>query len=164
MNKTLKRIRGALGMGLIWAVAWAPVALIIGLIVDPDGSMDEMWPAIGAYPGFLGGVLFAVILGIVARRRRFDELSVGRFAAWGAAAGLLVGSLPFLLAGPAGEGPALLVAGGVVGVVTAMSALSAAGSLVLARMAERRELTAFTEPPLRPLPAARAAESRRPRE
>src|SRR4051794_26810298 len=105
MTKWLRRIRGALGMGLTWAVGWAVVAVLIGLAVDRDGSMDEMWPAIGAYPGFLGGVVFSVVLAIAARRRRLGELSISRVAAWGAAAGLLVGVLPFTIGTSTSELP-----------------------------------------------------------
>lgn len=126
-------------MGLTWAVVWGPVAVLIGLFVDPDGSMDEMWVAIGAYPGFLGGVAFSAVLAIAARRRRLDELSLARVAAWGAAAGLLVGSIPFVLGDPDSERPLWLLAGVVIGSITLLSAASAAGSLALARTAERRE-------------------------
>ena len=138
MKKWLKRVRSALVMGLIWALAWAPVGILIGMIVDPDGSMDEMWFLVGAYPGFLGGVVFAAVLGIAARNRRFEELSIGRCAAWGAGAGLLVGVLPFLLGSPTTAIPLWLLALVVIGSFTLMSAVSAAGSLALARMAERR--------------------------
>src|SRR5688572_25829961 len=48
-------------------------------------------------PGFLGGTLFSIVLGIAARRRRFDELSLPRFATWGAAGGLLLSFLPAAL-------------------------------------------------------------------
>ncbi|HEX2208133.1 MAG TPA: hypothetical protein VHG93_10665 [Longimicrobium sp.] len=140
MKKGLRRIRGAIGMGLTWAVVWAPVAVLIGMFVDPDGSMDEMWPAIGAYPGFLGGVVFSVVLAIAARRRGLDELSLSRVAAWGAAAGLLVGVLPFTIGEPTTERPLWLLAGVVIGSITLLSAVSAAGSLALARMAEKRTL------------------------
>jgi hypothetical protein len=139
MKKWLRRIRGAVGMGLTWAVVWAPVAVLIGLFVDPDGSMDEMWPAIGAYSGFLGGVAFSVVLGIAARRRSLDELPLARVAAWGALAGLLVGVLPFTIGEPATERPLWLLAGVVIGSITLVSAVSAAGSLALARRAEQRE-------------------------
>jgi hypothetical protein len=126
-------------MGLTWAVVWGPVGVLIGMIVDPDGSMDEMWVAVGAYPGFLGGVVFSAVLGIAARRRRIDELSLSRVAAWGAAAGLLVGALPFAVGTASGELPLWLLGGVVVGSITLLSGVSAAGSLALARMAERRE-------------------------
>lgn len=141
-HRWLRRIRGAVGMGLLWALVWAPVGVLIGLVVDPDGSMDEMWGAVGAYPGFLGGLAFAVVLGIVGRRRRFEELSLSRFAAWGAVAGLLVGALPLVLGGLAGGGPAWLLGGVIIGSITLLSAASAAGSLALARRSERRALTA----------------------
>ena len=138
MRKWLRRIRGAVLMGLTWAVVWAPVAVLIGLIVDPDGSMDEMWVAIGALPGFLGGVVFATVLGIVGARRRFEELSVPRFAAWGAIAGLLVGLFPFAVGTPTSDVPIWLLGGVVVGSITVLSSASAAGSLALARRAETR--------------------------
>ncbi len=63
-------------MGLTWAVVWAPVGPLIGMIVDPDGSKDEPWAAVGAYPGFLCGVVFSMVLWIAEGRRRFDELSL----------------------------------------------------------------------------------------
>ena len=129
-------------MGLLWALVWAPAAVLLGLVVDPDGSMDEMWVAIGAYAGFLGGLAFAVVLGILGRRRRFEELSLVRFAAWGAAGGLLVGALPLVLGGPAGGGSPWLLSGVILGSITLLSAASAAGSLALARRAERGALTA----------------------
>ena len=142
MKPWLRRVRGAVVMGLLWAAVWVPVAVVIGLAVDPDGSMDEMWPAIGAFPGFLGGVVFSIVLGIVGRRRRFDELSVPRFAAWGALAGLLVGLLPFVLGTPTSRIPLWQLMLVVVGPITLLSALSAAGSLALARKAQQRERVA----------------------
>jgi len=142
MKKWLRRIRGALGMGLTWALVWAPVAVLMGLAIDPDGSMDEMWVAIGAYPGFLGGVVFSAVLAVAARRRRLEELSLPRVAAWGAAAGLLVGSIPFTFGEPASDTPVWLLASVVIGTITVLSAASAAGSLALARMGEKRELGA----------------------
>ena len=139
MKKWLRRVRGAVLMGLTWAAVWAPVAVLIGVTVDPDGSMDEMWVAIGAYAGFLGGVVFATVLGIVAGRRRFGELSLPRFAAWGAVAGLLAGALPFAIGDSTAERPLWLLAAIVMGSVSLLSALSAAGSLALARKAQGRE-------------------------
>jgi len=53
MRNWLGRIRGAVLMGLAWGVAWAPLGVLLGWFVDRDGSMDEMWVAVGAYPGFL---------------------------------------------------------------------------------------------------------------
>jgi MFS family permease len=139
MKKWLRRIRGAVLMGLTWAVVWAPVGLLIGMIVDPDGSMDEPWVLVGTFPGFLGGVAFAVVLGIVGRRRRFTELSLSRFAAWGAAAGLLVGAL-WLFVVLLSDPPRWSLNAVVVGSLTLLSAVSATASLAVARMAEKRHL------------------------
>lgn len=137
MTRWLKRMRGALLMGLTWAVVWAPIGVLIGLIVDADGSMDEPWPLIGAYPGFLSGVIFSIVLGIAARRRRFEELSVPRFAAWGAAAGLLLGMLVRAAGSPSPGIPGWLPVV-VTGAFGLLGAGSAAGTLALARRAERR--------------------------
>lgn len=146
MKKWLRRVRGAVGLGITWALCWAPVAVLIGFIVDPDNSMDEMWPAIGAYPGFLGGVVFSIVLGVAARHRRLDELSVPRTAAWGALAGVIVGALPFLI-GDATTDRVWLLATVVIGTITALSAASAAGSLALAQRAERRAVSSRATAP-----------------
>ena len=140
MKKWLRRIRAAVTMGLLWAVPWAIVAVVIGMVVDPDDSMDEMWFLIGAYPGFLGGVLFSIVLSIAERRRNLGELSVRRFGAWGAAAGLAIGVLPFLLGTPSAEINVARLATAVIGSFTLMSAASAAGSLALARRGHARQL------------------------
>ena len=127
-------------MGPTWAVVWAPVAVLIGMIVDPDGSMDEMWPAIGAYPGFLSGVIFSAVLAIAARRRRLDELSLSHVGAWGALAGFLLGMFPFVVGEPTSERPLWLLGVVFVGSTTLLGAVSAAGSLAIARRSQEREL------------------------
>ena len=54
MKQGLRRVRAAVVMGLLWAVIWAPAAILLGtLVIDPDNSMDEMWVMVGAIPGFL---------------------------------------------------------------------------------------------------------------
>lgn len=84
--------------------------------------------------GFLAGAAFSGILGIFARRRRFDEMSLPRFAGWGALGGLLLSGIVALAAGPGAE---ILVLGPV---FAAARAISAAGTLALARRAEERGL------------------------
>jgi len=86
------------------------------------------------------------VLGIAGRRRRFEELSLPRFAAWGAVGGLLLSLLPAALVGvglatisPSGAGVWQLTAA-IVAPLTLLSAVSASGSLLLARTAERRAL------------------------
>ena len=140
MKSWLRRIRGAVLMGLTWALVWAPVGVLIGTIVDPDGSMDEMWVLVGAYPGFLCGLAFSIVLGFAERRRSLDELSLRRTGAWGAAGGLLVGLLPFAVGTASTALPLWQWGVLIVGTFTLLSAGSAVASLWLARMAKKREV------------------------
>jgi hypothetical protein len=55
-------------------------------------------------------------------------------------AGLVIGVLPFLLGTPSAEIDVARLAAVVIGSFTLMSAASAAGSLALARKAEKREM------------------------
>ena len=138
----LRRVRGAVFMGLTWAVVWAPIAVLAGLVVDPDGSMDEMWVAIGAYPGFLCGVVFFAVLRIAEGRRGLDELPLSRVAAWGAVPGLLVGVLPFTIGESTSKLPLWQLAAIVLGSFTLLSAVSAVGSASFLRYAARRRAPA----------------------
>ncbi len=143
MKNWLRRIRGAVLMGLTWAVVWAPIGVLIGMIVDPDESMDEMWFAVGGYPGFLCGAVFFAVLGIAEGRRRFDELSLSRVGAWGAVSGVLVGALPFVLGSSENARlPAWLLGVAIIGSITLLSAVSAAGSLALAKWWRRKNSSA----------------------
>jgi hypothetical protein len=133
MRKWLRRIRGAIGMGLTWAAAWFGAGLILLLTVGV-GAADVPFPLFFALLGFLAGVTFSGVLGIVEGRRRFDQMSLPRFAAWGAIGGLLLSGI---LAWAAGLGGEFLV----LGPLFALSGAGcAAGSLALARKAEDREL------------------------
>ncbi len=133
MKKWLRRIRGAIGIGLTWAAAWFGAGLIL-LLILPVGAADVPFPFGFALPGFLAGVTFSGVLGIVEGRRRFDQMSLPRFAVWGGVGALLLCGVFVLAAGLGGEilvlGPVFALAG----------AGCAAGSLALARMAEDREL------------------------
>ena len=152
MKKSLRRIRGALGMGMTWAVGWALAGVLIGVTSRllpglPWDSFFEVFdaplPAL-AIPGFVAGALFSAVLGIAGRHRRFDQLSLPRFAAWGALGGLLLSLVPaaaaavgFLTIGPGVD--LWRVTAVMSGPLTLLSAVSASGSLMLARRAEGRE-------------------------
>ena len=143
MRKWLQRIRGAVGMGLIWAAGWFGMGVIFlsALLVfgnPPVGiglAAVVANSALLAVSGFIGGVAFSGVLGIAEGRRRFDEMSLPRFAGWGAFGGLLVSAL--LLSNGLSSVSGMVA---VVSVVTLMGAGSAAGSLALARRADDREL------------------------
>ena len=133
-----KRIRSALLLALAWAVVWAPIALALGvLVIDPDNSMDEMWPLIGAYPGFLSGLLFAGMSGM--RGRFLRDISLARAVALGAVSGVLVSGLPSVVA--SGDG-AWTTGAMIIGAITVMSALSAIVSALLARRSNARRVAA----------------------
>ena len=146
MGSWLRRIRGAVGMGVTWAVGWALAGVMIGVssVLLPGlpweiffDVFDAPLPAL-ALPGFVGGVIFSGVLGIAGRRRRFDELSLPRFATLGAIGGLFLGLIPVAAVAEGTAGVALLA--GIVATVTLLSAASASVSLMLARMAEDQEL------------------------
>jgi peptidoglycan/LPS O-acetylase OafA/YrhL len=141
MEKWLRRIGAVVLMGAAWGVVWAPIAILIGTkIVDPDNSMDEMWVMVGALPGFLCGALFCV-LGTKQGRRRLDELSLPRSAAWGAVSGLLVGVLPFFLGSQNSNGrPLWLLPAMVIASLTLLSAVSAVVTVLVARMGKKGAL------------------------
>lgn len=159
MNKWLRRIRGAVGMGLTWAVGWALGGVLIGVtsVLLPGLPWDSFFevfdaplPAL-AIPGFVGGALFSIVLGIAGRRRTFHELSLPRFAAWGAVGGLLLILFPFALVtvGLASTEGGKFDAWHIIAVISGpfifLSALSAAGSLMLARMGEDRDSVEASE-------------------
>lgn len=134
MRKWLARIRGAIGMGLTWAFAWFGAGMILLLIVG-FGAADVPFPLGFGLLGFLAGVTFSGVLGIVEGRRRFDQMSLPRFAAWGGVGGLLLSGIFVPVAGLGGD--ILLVLGPVFALA---GAGCAAGSLALARRAEDPEV------------------------
>ena len=159
MGNWLKRIRGAVGMGLTWAFGWAVAGLLIGVASIllpglPWGAFFDVFdaplPAL-AVPGFFAGVFFSAVLGIAGRRRRFSELSLPRVAAWGAVGGLLLTLFPFALVavGLASREGSDIGTGQILAVITApflvLSALSATATLLIARAAQRRDLREGSE-------------------
>ncbi|MHB0962358.1 MAG: hypothetical protein ACYC5V_03995 [Gemmatimonadaceae bacterium] len=161
MKKWLRRVRGAIGMGLTWAVGWAIMGIGIGVasIALPFlpwhlffEIFDAPLPAL-AVPGFFGGIFYSIVLGIAGRRRRFDELSLPRVAAWGALGGLMLALFPSFLVlvglahlggSPSGASFAQLTAL-IAAPFMLAGAGSATGSLLLARKAERQALGAGDE-------------------
>ena len=141
MKRWLRRIRGAVGLGLTWAVGWTVVGLATVVFADSvlgwNADVVDLWIPVFAYPAFLGGVTFSAVLGIAGRRRRLDEMSLRRFAGWGALGGLLVGGFLATMGFIAGFPGWGLVIGSI---VTLSCTGSAAGSLAVARIADERAL------------------------
>jgi len=145
MKKWLKRLRGALGLGLTWAAAWAGVLSLLGLVVQALGVFPGWTFSVANYLsnavlfgalGFVGGTVFSGILGFLGRRRSFDDLSLPRFAYWGFLGGLSVPIAVWLIS-PWGVTP-----GALLGLIPfgLLGAGCSAGSLALARRTRRRAL------------------------
>jgi hypothetical protein len=147
-----KRLRGALALGLSWSAAWALAGLSIGVasLLTPSLPWDRFFavfdaplPAL-AIPGFVGGVIFSGVLRVAGRGRRFDDLSLPHFAAWGALGGLLLSLVPdvMVVLGLATLAPSASPLGTLTAIIAApftlLGALSASATLLIARRAERR--------------------------
>ncbi|MCL7976340.1 MAG: hypothetical protein M8862_01140 [marine benthic group bacterium] len=141
MNRWIRRIRGALGLGLTWGLAWFGAGMALLLVVGPDAA-DVPFPLGFGLLGFLAGVTFSGVLGLVEGRRSFDQMSLPRFAGWGAVGGVIFSGVFVAVAGLGGAALAILAP-----VFAVSSAACAAGSLALARQADDRELLDSGAPP-----------------
>lgn len=132
------------GVALTWAFIYAlPAVPIEGLSnVGIDFSFThavDMWPQTLGIPGFIGGLIFGALLAIAGHLRGFEELSVGRLAAWGTVAGLLLGGFVMLMVVP----EPLHVTAWIVGVATVLGALAGPlSALVFRYIASRRRSSA----------------------
>jgi hypothetical protein len=137
MKKWGRRIRGAIGMGLTWGAAWFGAGILLARVssFNPDLPFALLFAPLG----FAVGIMFSGILVVIEGRRRFDRMSLSRFAGWGAVSGLLLSGIFGVVAALRGENlwGEVLVWGPVLPMA---SAVCAAGSLALARRAERRQL------------------------
>jgi hypothetical protein len=113
-------------MGFTWAVAWSVVGLVPRWVLGID--TDAPFPIIFGVLGFVAGVIFAGLLVLTARRRTFAQMTVPRFAGWGAAGGLLL-SVVFAKAASLEWGDIMAIAPA----FALASATCASGSLALAR-------------------------------
>ena len=129
----MRRIRGAIGMGLTWAVAWSGAGALPRWVFGFNA--DAPFPLIFGLLGFIAGVLFFALLLLMERRRTFDQMSLPRFAAWGAVGGILLSAL-FTRMASLGAADVLMIAP----IFAAACAVCASGSLALARRAKMREL------------------------
>ena len=133
MRKSLRRIRGAIGMGLTWGAAWGVAGTILAVVTR--FKADAPFPLIFGVLGFIAGVIFSAILALTEGRRRFDQMSLPRFAVWGATGGLLLSAV-FAKAASLGWGDVLAIAP----TFAVACAVCASGSLAVARRAVSREL------------------------
>jgi hypothetical protein len=89
--------------------------------------------------GFIFGSVFAVVLSIVERRRRLEDLSIPRIGLWGAFTALLiVGGMQFFSVGTLYWEPVLIL--------SLYSGALSSGSLALARRAEPKLIESEHDP------------------
>ncbi len=144
MKKWLRHIRNAVTMGITWAAGWTLICML-GVVVfytlfpsAPD--IFDIWILVFAYPGFLAGVSFSVVLRIAEGRRRLDELSLPRLAAFGTVVGLPLGVLLFTLGAQGARIPLWLLGVTIVGSTALLSVVSAVGSALLFRYVVRYKI------------------------
>ena len=134
MGKLLRRIRGAIGMGFTWAAACASVGFVPRWVLGIN-SGDLPYPILFGGLGFIAGVTFSGLVVLTEGRRRFDQMTLPRFASWGATGGLLLSAL--FVRGTSLSWREVLAINATFALA---SAACASGSLVLARRAARQEL------------------------
>jgi hypothetical protein len=120
-------------MGLTWAVAWSAAGMVPRWLFGFNA--DVPFPLVFGVLGFTAGVIFSGLLMLTEGRRGFDQLTLPRFAAWGAAGGVLLAAI-FTRAASLGWADALAITP----TLAVACAISASGSLALARRAGMREL------------------------
>ena len=91
MKQWGRRIRAAIGMGLIWGAAWFGAGILLARV--PGFYSDLPFALLFAPLGFLTGIVFSGILVGIEGRRGVDRTSLSRFAGWGAASGLLLSGI-----------------------------------------------------------------------
>jgi hypothetical protein len=123
----------AIGMGFTWAAALFAVVVVPRWVFGVN--TDVPIPLVFGVFGFIAGVTFSGLLVLTEGRRRFDQMSLPRFAGWGAAGGLLLSAL-FAKAASLDWGDVLTI----VPTFAIACAVCASGSLAVARRAVRREL------------------------
>ena len=133
MRKWLQRIRGAIGMGFTWGAAWSGAGIVLAVVTG--FKADAPFPLVFGVLGFIAGVIFSAFLALTEGRRRFDQMSLPRFAGWGATGGLLLSAV-FAKAASLGWGDVLAIAP----TFALACAVCASGSLAVARRAVRRAL------------------------
>jgi len=119
-------------MGITWAAAWAAVGFVPRWVLGINSDLP--FPLLSGGLGFIAGVTFSALLALTQGRRRFDQMTLARFAAWGAAGGLLLSAL-FVRGAHLGAGEVLAISA----TFALASAACATGSLAVARRAVLRQ-------------------------
>jgi|RhiMetdeSRZDD1v2_1073273.scaffolds.fasta_scaffold57739_6 hypothetical protein len=127
----LRRIRGTVSVALIWAIAWLPVGVLVGLSMGWLGFRFLLvWTTLGA----CAGAVFAILLATFERKRTVHDLSSRRLTIWGAVGGAAIPVIASVLIDLLIRGISLTRGAPVVfGVLALMGAVCAWGTLRIAR-------------------------------
>jgi len=120
-------------MGIIWAAAWFAVGFVPRWVFGFNADLP--FPLLFGALGFTAGVSFSGLLVLTEGRRSFDQMSLPRFAVWGAIGGLLLSAL-FVRGASLGWSEVLAIHT----TFALASAVCASGSLAVARRAVKGEL------------------------
>jgi len=142
MRNWLRRIRGAIGMGFTWGVVWSAAGTVLRWALGIN--TDLPFPLLVGGLGFIAGLTFSAVLVLTEGRRAFDQLSLPRFAGWGALGGLVLSAF-FVRGAHLGLGEVLAIST----TFAVACAACASGSLALARRAVRRDLPGAADAPAR---------------
>lgn len=95
-----RQLRAAIGIGIVWALAWLPVGAAVAAFANtrPPAPDDLLFRPISLGPflaawtlwGGLSGLGFATILAVAEQRRDLGGLAVTRTAAWGGLGAMVV--------------------------------------------------------------------------
>ena len=140
--KLIRFLRGVLGTAAAWSVACVPLTLAVwgvvaafGGVFPPSRYLAPMLVG-AAVRGAISGAVFAVVLAIAGRRRSFATLRFRDMVLWGAIGGVLVPTVGFgihALTTSVSASPLALGVG--FGITAAVGAVTAAGTLWIARKA-----------------------------
>ena len=94
MSAFIRKLRGVIGMGLIWAPLWVVLSVvtigtlivIIALFSPRVGGSDVgplRWIAIMGWVGFVSGSIFAFLLSLAEHGKALRAISMRRAALWG---------------------------------------------------------------------------------
>ena len=138
----IRRLRGAVGVGVVWGVAFSTLAttLLLGGLaggVIPSivfGPREVVSVATRAFVvGGLAGMVFAAALASAERQRTVANLSIKRVALWGFLGAACVPAIFAVATGAMGLLPLGLLASGVAG----FGAIGGALSIATVRIARR---------------------------
>lgn len=131
MTGLMRRLKGALGMSVTWGIGGALLGGAVQFLTAIGGAISAPWIPLLGLTGAISGFAFSGVLAFAGRNRSFSELSLSRFAMWGAVGGAIVAVPALVLIGVE------TVAGfaAVMAVSALGSSIAATGTLALARFA-----------------------------